>query len=61
MRETTAPLGKRGNAGEAEYVEMIQAGELVWRKTGQQVRVLAVVETPETERYAGMLRVEGLP
>jgi cyanophycinase-like exopeptidase len=44
------------DAGEAEYVERIKPGELVWLNGGEQVRVLDVVETDE-RKYVGLLRV----
>lgn len=45
------------DAGEAEYVERIRPGELVWMAGDQQLRVLSVIDTDEGE-YAGLLRVK---
>jgi hypothetical protein len=46
-----------GDASEAEYVEMIKPGEIVWTSGGEKLRVLDVVETDEG-KYTGLLMVE---
>lgn len=50
---------KDGNElGEAVYAQRIKLGETVWLAGARQVQVVDVVDTPETERYEGLLMVE---
>jgi hypothetical protein len=45
--------------GEATYTQHIKAGETVWLSGARAVCVIDVIDaTEETERYAGLLRVE---
>lgn len=44
--------------GEAVYAQRIAAGETVWLSGAREVRVVNVIDTPEAERYEGLLAVK---
>jgi hypothetical protein len=45
-------------AAEAEYMEPVQAGQMIWTPDGRHVRVFAVVLSSSREDYDGFPMIE---
>jgi hypothetical protein len=44
--------------GEAAYTQRIKPGETIWLSGARRVSVVGVVDTPDSDKYEGLLSVE---